>query len=549
MTCREAQEWLWLDLAGEETGAGAHVLQCPGCSAERERIRPAFERLHLDLDLILRREPEWQSRTLRALAREGAPSIRSRLYLRVYAAAAAVLLASGAIVALLLQAEAPEPERTVTISLPDSGWLRTTASGRYERISPLEFDVHDGEFRIATRSREPLTLRTPEALFQTDTPDADRGVEFEVRVDSRKYSTEMRVIHGRVRVEQENEVPIEDPEGGTMNARMTRVMYAASMAGLFVFAASVDAAAQTLTWSRTSSGYEATGVDVDSNGNVYAGGINNGITVRKYNSAGVLQWSKESPSTYVRVNANSLAVDGQGNAIAVGYGGGTGFEQKGVVVKYNKDGQLLWSKQLLPGGYEFGFSGVAVDGDGNIYLGGNSRWSNSGGVSTGYTYKLDSAGNTVWNSNLGGGVFDSAMNYCLVAVGTTGIWSFSTAGMIRQDPATGEVQQAISDPNDPFFQDFHKTQGIRRWGRGAYDGTHFLATGWVNKSKGGAAPNYDILTTKSVYDTGEAVWSVTFGAKSTDFGHAVAEDANSVYVAGRYHDGKKNNWVLLKYMK
>ena len=135
-------------------------------------------------------------------------------------------------------------------------------------------------------------------------------------------------------------------------------------------------------------------VAVDSSGNVYAAGIQDGTgnynsrdpVLVKYDSSGTTQWAKTVTAGNFDAEFYAVAVDSSGNVYAAGSQGGTGNYNYGsgniagvcssfsssiygnpVLVKYNSFGTSQWAKTITAGNYMAGFRAVAVDSGGNIY--------------------------------------------------------------------------------------------------------------------------------------------------------------------------------------
>jgi uncharacterized repeat protein (TIGR02543 family) len=138
-----------------------------------------------------------------------------------------------------------------------------------------------------------------------------------------------------------------------------------------------------LTWNTFLGGDSGNGVAVDKNGSIYVvGGF-----LRKFNSSGNLIWQNTS------LGGNAVAVDTNGNIYVVG----------DRVTKLDSSGNLIWQNTSLGG------NAVAVDGSGNVYVVGESSatWGSpvrpfSGGGRDAFAAKLDSGGNLIWNTFLGG---------------------------------------------------------------------------------------------------------------------------------------------------
>jgi hypothetical protein len=112
------------------------------------------------------------------------------------------------------------------------------------------------------------------------------------------------------------------------------------------------------TPSTLSFGATVLALAVDSDDNVYAGGVvNSSINVRKWNSSGTLQWSRLYGGGTVRC----LAVDAEGNV----YVGGNRSSNK-TTYKYDADGDLVWNAD-----HGNTVWGIAADVNGIVYTAGN----------------------------------------------------------------------------------------------------------------------------------------------------------------------------------
>ena len=202
-------------------------------------------------------------------------------------------------------------------------------------------------------------------------------------------------------------------------------------------------------------------VAVDGAGNVYVVGFTSGplpgqanlgeddVYLRKYDSDGNELWARQSGSQVLDM-ANGVAIDGAGNVYVVG-----DIQQAGVpgrpgvgegdayLRKHDGDGNELWTRQF---GSQSGpsASGVAVDGEGNVYVVGSASGALPGqthlGKSDAYLRKYDADGNELWTRQFGSRgrdragavVVDGAGN--LYVLGTTRL---SLPGQINMDPVAG----------------------------------------------------------------------------------------------------------------
>ena len=116
----------------------------------------------------------------------------------------------------------------------------------------------------------------------------------------------------------------------------------------------------------------------------------------------------------------ATAVDATGNSVVAGiFNGDTATfgsislprigNQDAFVVKRDASGTVLWAKNFGGIGADAYGQGIALDGSGNVFLGGSFYNSNLTtpalskiGVNDAFAVKLDSNGNTVWSKNFGG---------------------------------------------------------------------------------------------------------------------------------------------------
>jgi hypothetical protein len=182
------------------------------------------------------------------------------------------------------------------------------------------------------------------------------------------------------------------------------------------------------------------GIAVDGAGNVYLGGYFSGGNLTtpglemigtqdafalKLNAAGDAVWAKNfggvGGGVTVTVNGNGIAVDSAGNVYLGGYFSGGNLTTPGLAMigtqdafalKLNAAGGAVWAKNFGGAGGSASGYGVAVDGAGNVYLGGNFSGANLTipaaaaltriGSTDAYVLKLDATGATTWARNFGG---------------------------------------------------------------------------------------------------------------------------------------------------
>src|SRR5439155_1588048 len=98
-------------------------------------------------------------------------------------------------------------------------------------------------------------------------------------------------------------------------------------------------------------GGSASAVTVDKQAQVVAAGHTSaGLTVAKFDRDGTLLWEQAvNGGANVFADANSVAVDNQGNVVVAGltWNFGPDFFKHFTVAKFDRDGTLLWQQNLL----------------------------------------------------------------------------------------------------------------------------------------------------------------------------------------------------------
>jgi len=234
-------------------------------------------------------------------------------------------------------------------------------------------------------------------------------------------------------------------------------------------------------------------------------------------------------STYLGGSAHDIAVDTGGNVYVVGSTNSSGWTTGGFdttynggysdafVVKLSSSGAHIWSTYLGGSSDDWGY-GIAVDASGNVYATGHTispGWT-SGGFKTTYSgddyfpdaavpkgdafvVKLNSAGNHLWSTYLGG------------SGGTEAGWGVGVDAF--GDVYVGGITQSSG------------------WTSGGFDTTY----------NGG---EYDTFVAK-LSSSGAHLWSTYLGGSGHDSGGSIAVDAlGGIYVTGKTYSAGWTNGGL-----
>ncbi len=143
---------------------------------------------------------------------------------------------------------------------------------------------------------------------------------------------------------------------------------------------------------------EAVAIAVDTDGNVYVTGQSRrsaysndcDFATLKYDANGNELWVARY-STSSHDYARDIAIDAAGNVYITGMAYGSGNGADFTTIKYDTDGNQLWVAYYGGVGND-GANGIAVDGDGNVYVTGAAAL----GTNDCATVKYDSSGNELW---------------------------------------------------------------------------------------------------------------------------------------------------------
>jgi hypothetical protein len=309
----------------------------------------------------------------------------------------------------------------------------------------------------------------------------------------------------------------------------------------------------------------ANAIAVDGSGNVYVTGYSRGLgtdddyVTIKYNTAGVQQWLQryDGPGNSSD-EAFAIAVDGQGNVYVTGVSWGSGTSADYATIKYNAaTGETVWVRRYNVGTAADWARAIAVDGDGNVYVTGES-WSGSSGRADYVTIKYDFLGGERWvqryNGPQNGDDVPSAIavdgsGNVYVTGGTGGLGTNYDCVTIKYNAATGDTAWvAIYDgPYGPIPEyDNDCGQAIALDGDG-----NVYVTGY---SQGGPTIfDKDYLTIKYL-PNGDTAWIRRYNGPATSYSYDYAYDialdgSGNIYVTGQSRgSGTDDDYATIKYL-
>lgn len=346
---------------------------------------------------------------------------------------------------------------------------------------------------------------------------------------------------------------------------------------------------------------------VDSSGNIFitgrfsgtadfgAGPVASGgggaydVFVAKYTPAGAYSWMKHVNTGQSVNSMSSIAVDSNGDVIAVGLIFSTGsidfgspctpFTTTGrdtVIVKYSNAGACVWARNITSTDADSGVA-VAVDSSDNVFVGGGYKGTLTfgGGITltahTGansttdiYLAKFDSSGTALWAKGFGQNpdVVVSQNDYQKVYdLATTASGDVVMVGTFRRTvdfcyPGTPcpmtTADNAVSGPSRDGFIAKYNSSGVAQWAKqvGESGGGDQVAYGVAIDSAGniitvghtegpadfGTAPKATIgsmdMYVYKINPSGQAIWARRYGAPGwTQHTFEVAIDAFDNIVA------------------
>jgi uncharacterized delta-60 repeat protein len=252
--------------------------------------------------------------------------------------------------------------------------------------------------------------------------------------------------------------------------------------------------------------------------------------------------------------ATSMAVDGDGNVYTTGYSKGKGTGYDFLTIKYDTDGNEVWSERL-----DGGSSGddkpvaVKIDPAGNVYVTGSSQ---GGATDADYlTVKYDKGGKLLWKQryNGTGNGFDSPAGMAVDARGNVYVTGYSLGKGTGYDCVTVSYdtdgkQRWASVYNGPDNEDDFGTAiaidpagdcFVTGYSKSKADGASYLTIKYDPSGHGAWVRNFSIGTTQIARAT-SLVADLNGGVCVTGF--AQGSHPSFDYVTIRYDASGKALW-------
>jgi uncharacterized delta-60 repeat protein len=304
---------------------------------------------------------------------------------------------------------------------------------------------------------------------------------------------------------------------------------------------------------------------VDAAGNVYVTGRSttakdeSAITTIQYNAAGVEQWVATYQGSDPRSNEGiRLAVDAQGNVYVGGNSSGSGSSMDFAIIKYDADGRELWVARYdgpaHSGDYLYN---MTIDAAGAVYVTGTAIMGfdeEDFSLRDMVTIRYTPEGVEDWVRYYDGGGDDGGRALAVDEAGNVYVTGQSSnSGPGEEDPDSDFITLKYSASGELLWQDRYNGPG---YDQGSTPRAMVLdAAGNVYITGQSSITGYfdalDIATLK-YSPSGELLWLISYSgpAEYGDRGADLALDAQgNVYVTGNITiaDGYESAYITLKY--
>jgi len=294
------------------------------------------------------------------------------------------------------------------------------------------------------------------------------------------------------------------------------------------------------------------------------------VYVGKLAASGEVAWSHQlgSGAATTPDTAYAVAADGEGGVIAVGSASGTfpgeSAVQGGFILKYDKDGTLLWHKQMKSVDDEqvLELYSVATDQTNNVYCAGFA-FTTDGSTNSYHIYlvKLDALGNELWHTFSEADRLIGDRIYLAVSQGGDALYvagtqdipnpdgsqgfyasaaallSFDGSGHVTRTTTLGSTNSKGKPGTDTVDAVVATADGLQVFVTGTSDGTFGGAVAASPQQGPGFIAGYD--------STGSMLWVQRLPATGADL--ALGPGA-TVYVSTGYFDVKlwPMGWAIFK---
>jgi len=298
---------------------------------------------------------------------------------------------------------------------------------------------------------------------------------------------------------------------------------------------------------------EARAIAVDGQGNVYVTGISrsanddNDYATIKYNADGVEQWVRRynGPGNDDD-EANALAIDNQGNVYVTGFSYDSITSLDFATIKYNTNGDTVWVRRYSPPiSNNDDARAIAVDGQGNVYVTGESYI--SGSTYDYVTIKYYANGDTAWVRRYNGpsNYYDFGFAICVDTLGNVYVTGLSSDSGSSFDYVTIKYN---SDGDTLWLRRYNGPGSNDDWAHSiTVDGQGNV---YVTGESYGLSSRADYATIK-YNSNGDTLWVRRYNGpgNNDDQAYAIAVDSQgNVYVTGESPDsGTFDDYATIKY--
>ena len=315
----------------------------------------------------------------------------------------------------------------------------------------------------------------------------------------------------------------------------------------------------------------ATGVAVDSDGNVYVTGYTTGgldgntlkgtqdLFLVKYSPAGNRFFTKQLGIAGGQTGATGVAVDSDGSVYVTGYttGGLDGNTLTGTqdlfLTKYSSAGNIFFTKQLGVAGGQTGATSVAVDSDGNVYITGYTTGGLDGNTLSGtqdlFLTKYSAAGNRFFTRQLGvEGAETGATGIAINSDGNVYVTGY-TAGGLNDNTLSGTLDLFLTKYSSAGNWFFTKQLGVEGAKTGATgvtidsDGNVYIAGYTTGGLDGNTLTGTQDLFLTKYSSVGDGFFTSQLGVEGAETGATgiIIDSDGNVYITGYTTGGLDGN--------